>query len=100
MGFVHGTQRRTPSGKYRLSMPSRHELEELTLLELAVRLGHVASHPEHHGEATAEKALKLRSEWAHLRILPSALSIKDKQDIEARSLTLQNRMVEFLLEIG
>jgi hypothetical protein len=81
-------------------MPTRQELEELTLLELAVRLGHVASHPEHHGEPVAEKALKLRSEWAHLRILSPGLSIKDKRNIEARSLTLQNRIVDFLLEIG
>jgi hypothetical protein len=80
------------------AMPTKKELEQTSTVVLAVMCGKVADDPEHHGEDTADKALKLRTEWASLQT-PREISFKDHEKKEQQLATLHTRMVEFLAGI-
>jgi hypothetical protein len=88
----------SPGRKFDKTMPTKKELEQTSTVRLAVMCGKVADDPEHHGEDTADKALKLRTEWASLQT-PREISFKDHEKKEQQLATLHTRMVEFLAGI-
>lgn len=79
-------------------MPTKQELENLPTTLLVVMCDKVADDPKNYSEAGAEKALKLKTEWATLQTPPEP-SLKDQQKKEAQLLTLHARMAEFLAGI-
>ena len=79
-------------------MKKQEELEKLPTTQLAVMCSRVADDSENYSEAGAEKALKLKTEWASLQTPPD-LSVKDQQAKEAELSKLHNRMAEFLAGI-
>jgi hypothetical protein len=79
-------------------MPPKQEFEKLSTVRLAAMCGKVADNPKQYSEAGAEKAFKLRTEWASLQT-PREISLTDQEKKEAQLAALHTRMAEFLAEI-
>lgn len=79
-------------------MPTKQELEKLPTTQLAVMCGKVADDPKNYSEAGAQKALKLKTEWASLQTPPDP-SLKEQQKKEGQLATLHTRMADFLAGI-
>lgn len=75
-------------------MAIKEHFERLHLTELAIHCQRVSESP-HMATATAERARKLKMEWASIQ-KPLLLSLKDQEELQPPEADLKARMVEFL----
>jgi len=81
-------------------MPTKRELERIDLTGLAVLCQKVAEDPSASGLA-ADQGRGLKQEWTLLThsITPPLPALKEQQQIEAETVKLKRRMVDFLAAI-
>jgi len=79
-------------------MPTKQELEQLSLTSLAVFCQQVSDTPETYTETGADEAARLKLEWLALQ-KSTAVSLKEQEEVEREQAGLKKRMVEFLAGI-
>jgi hypothetical protein len=78
-------------------MPTKADLEEMHLVDLAVMCGNVADNPSA-DSVTAEKARGFKRDWVLLiaKETPPPNELKTREEIERQKESLKKRMIEFL----